>query len=159
MADSYRTGLLHLLRLATREADAVDIRQRETLLIGPIESRLKAEAGPFASLDASSLAPSPFDFQRVHCNAINVRLATVYVRSKAVQKHHRLYRVDKPGSIQAAIATTNAAAEEAEGDGRQRTGGGDAGDNAPGAATLAIPFHGATTTIADASAARIGQVG
>jgi hypothetical protein len=159
VADSYRTSLLHLLRLSTREAESIDARQRESLLVGPIERSLKEEAGPFASLDSPSLAPSPFDFQRVHCHAINVRLAHVYVRSKALQRHHRLYRVDKPGAVAAAVAAQHsmtATVGTADVGGRGHAVG-------PDTLRLGMPKEGsaaaaAAAAHADASGARLGQV-
>lgn len=100
VADAYRATLLHLLRLAIREADAIDALQRTTLLLEPIEKVLKEEAGPYASMSSSSLAPSPFEFQRVHCVAINNRLATVYVKNGDLVKNYRLYRTSTDTYLQ-----------------------------------------------------------
>lgn len=158
VAEAYRAGLLHLLRLATIEAEAVDRRQREKLLAGPIEHVLRSEAGEFASLDAKSLMPDPFDFQRVHCRSINVRLASVYVRSKQVAKHQRLYRLDRPGAVTASDKTTREPGEESTATDKQTTaalklekaGGGQTvevflgtrlGQNAELCASSAIPFE------------------
>lgn len=158
VAEAYRTGLLHLLRLATIEAEAVDRRQREKLLAGPIEHVLRNEAGEFASLDAKSLMPDPFDFQRVHCRSINVRLASVYVRSKQVAKHQRLYRLDRPGAVTASDKATREPGEESTATEKQtlaalkleKTGGGQTvevflgtrlGQNAEICASSAIPFE------------------
>jgi hypothetical protein len=158
VAEAYRAGLLHLLRLSTIEAEAIDRRQREKLLAGPIEHVLRNEAGEFASLDAKSLMPDPFDFQRVHCRSINIRLASVYVRSKQVAKHQRLYRLDRPGAVIASDKTTRDPDEESLATEKQitnalkleKTGGGQTvevflgtrvGQNAEICASSAIPFE------------------
>jgi len=94
-AAAFRATLLHLLRLAVREAAALDAAQREALLAEPVEAALRAEAGPAAGLAARALEPSPHDFQRVHARALAVRLAAVHVRARALARRARLYRTDR----------------------------------------------------------------
>lgn len=95
VAMAYRATLLHLLRLAVREATAIDASQRETILTQPVEAALQTEAGAQARLSTISLVPSPFDFQRVHARAIAVRLSAVHVRARALIKRNPLYRLDR----------------------------------------------------------------
>jgi hypothetical protein len=104
IADQYRVALLHLLRLAVREAAAIDAAQAQAVLLSPIEDALRDEVGPEAGLTRATLVPSPFDFQRVHARAIAVRLAATHVRARALARRNRLYRLDRPSEPGAARA-------------------------------------------------------
>lgn len=102
-----------------------------------------------------SLAPSPFDFQRIHCHAINVRLATVYVRSKILQRHYRLYHQDKPSVVHAA----NLATEHMHTLMMQQDGGSGGGNNTT--LSLLPSSHNNTSTTAtpdNNTNARVGLV-
>jgi hypothetical protein len=77
--------------------------QSHATLFAPLEAALRAELpdsaalAPAGSLLASpALAPSPFDFQRVHARAIAVRLASTHVVAHALRLAQRLYH--KPGA-------------------------------------------------------------
>jgi hypothetical protein len=108
VAITYRATLLHLLRLAVREAAAIDASQREAILTLPVEEALQAEAGAEARLSTLSLIPSPFDFQRVHARAIAVRLSAVHVRARALARRARLYRLDRAHGTSRILHTTPA---------------------------------------------------
>lgn len=41
--------------------------------------------------------PTPWEFQRIHSHALNVRLARVFIRAKLLQRVHGLYRIDGGG--------------------------------------------------------------